>query len=172
MIRENTMNSRTTIALSAVALLCSGFALSSAAVAQTAKDLAGTWTFVSSVNIARDGRRTEGLNKGALIFDGNGNFVLLAMRSGLPKFSSNNRNTGTPEENKAVVQGSIGLFGTYTAADKVVTLKVEGSTFPAFEGNEQKRTNVSLTGDELKWTIPESSGSTGASTEQTFRRAK
>jgi hypothetical protein len=166
------MNRRTILALSTMALLYSGIALPSAAVAQTAKDLVGTWTFVSSVNIGRDGSRAEGLNKGLLVFDNNGRFVLLALRSGLPKFVSNNRNTGTPEENKAIVQGSIGLFGAYSAADKVVTLKVEASTFPAFDGTEQTRTNVSLTGDELKWTIPEPSGSTGARTEQTLRRAK
>src|SRR5262249_52921942 len=38
----------------------------------------------------------------------------LAVRSDLPKFASNNRDMGTPEENKAVVQGSITYFGTYS----------------------------------------------------------
>ena len=33
------------------------------------------------------------------------------MRDGLPKFVSNGRANGTPEENKAIVQGSIGFFG-------------------------------------------------------------
>jgi hypothetical protein len=149
------------IALSAMALLCWGAPLPGAAVAQTAKDLAGTWMQVSSVNVRPDSSRAEGINRGMLVFDSNGRFVILAVSSGLPKFASNNRNTGTPEENKAIVQGSIGLFGTYSAADKVITLKVEGSTFPAFDGTEQKRVNVSLTGDELKWTIPQPSGSTG-----------
>jgi hypothetical protein len=166
------MEHRIKIALGALALLCPGLAFPSSAVAQTAKELVGTWMQVSSVNVRPDGSRAEGINRGILVFDSNGRFVILAVSSGLPKFASNNRNTGTPEENKAIVQGSIGIFGTYSVADKVLTLKVEGSTFPAFDGTEQKRVNVSFTGDELKWTIPQPSGSTGVVTEQAFRRAK
>jgi hypothetical protein len=41
----------------------------------------------------------------------NGHYIL---RRGQAKFASNNRNEGTPEENKAIVQGSIAHFGTYT----------------------------------------------------------
>jgi hypothetical protein len=49
--------------------------------------------------------------------------------SGRPKFASNNRATGTPEENKAVVQGLIAFFGTYSVneADRTFTMHVEGS---------------------------------------------
>jgi Lipocalin-like domain len=166
------MSHRIATVLGATVLICSGVAFPGAAVAQTAKDLAGTWMITSSVNVRPDGTRAETLNKGMLVFDNNGRFILLALRPGLPKFASNNRNTGTPEENKAIVQGSVALYGTYTAANKEVTLKVEASTFPGFDGTEQKRTNVVLTGDELKWIIPESSGSTGARTEQAFKRAK
>jgi Lipocalin-like domain len=72
----------------------------------------------------------------------------------------NNRNTGTPEENKAVVQGSLAHYGTFTVADKAITLKVEGSTWPAWAGTDQKRTIISFTGDEIKWSLPASIGGT------------
>jgi hypothetical protein len=43
---------------------------------------------------------------------------------------------GTPGENKAVVQGSIAYFGTYSVneADKVITAQIEGSTFAKLIG--------------------------------------
>jgi hypothetical protein len=52
-----------------------GIALPGAAIAQTAKDLVGTWTNVSNVNIRQDGSRANvfGPNgKGIAIFEANG----------------------------------------------------------------------------------------------------
>jgi hypothetical protein len=86
------------------------------AVAQTAaNDLVGTWTLVS-ITIERDGTKTDyyGPNpQGQLMYDSNGRISLIITRSDLPKFASNNREAGTPEENKAIVQGSLAYFGTY-----------------------------------------------------------
>jgi Lipocalin-like domain len=165
------MNRRTTLALSTMALLCLGVALPGAGVGQTAKDLVGTWTLVSSETVRPDGSRapTFGENpKGILIFTSDGRFIYLFSRADLPKFASNNRSTGTPEENKAVVQGSISTFGTYSVAGKDLSIKVEHSTFPNWMGTDQKRT-IAITGDELKWTNP--AGSAGGVAELVFRRA-
>ena len=71
------------------------------------EQLVGTWTFVSSTTKLPDGSPAWGINpKGLLIFTENGYFSSQIVRSDLPKFASNNRAQGTPEENKAVVQGS------------------------------------------------------------------
>ena len=79
------------------------------------EQLVGTWTFVSSTTKLSDGSPAWATNpKGLLIFTENGYFSSQIVRSDLPKFASNNRAQGTPEENKAVVQGSIATFGTYT----------------------------------------------------------
>ena len=52
------MNRRITLALGTVAVLGLGVALpATTAVAQTAKDLVGTWTNVSNVNVRQDGSR-------------------------------------------------------------------------------------------------------------------
>ena len=86
--------------------------------AQTAKDLVGTWKPVSVVVTGPDGRRSEPFGpspNSILTFDANGRFVLVNTRPDLPKFVSNNRMQGTAEENKAIVQGSIAYFGTYSA---------------------------------------------------------
>jgi Lipocalin-like domain len=79
------------------------------AFGQTAKELVGSWTLIS-VTVNRDGEKIEpfGPNpKGTMTFDSGGRFSIIVTRSDLPKFASNNRETATSEENKAVVQGSI-----------------------------------------------------------------
>ena len=75
---------------------------------------------------------------GLLILTNNGLFSSQIMRSDRPKFASNSRVKGTPEENKAVVHGSISNFGTYTVddAEKTITFWYLGSTFPNRERTE------------------------------------
>jgi hypothetical protein len=59
----------------------------------------------------------------------------------------------TPEEDKAIMKGSIAYFGTYTIdeAAKTISTRVETSTFPNQVGIEQRRT-VSISGNELRLT--------------------
>ena len=90
------------------------------------EQLVGTWTFVSSTTKLPDGSPAWGTNpKGLLIFTENGYFSSQIVRSDLPKFASNNRAQGTPEENKAVVQGSSATFGTYTVDETKKKLQFE-----------------------------------------------
>ena len=80
------------------------------------EQIVGTWTPVSQY-VDQDGKRLEpfGSNpKGIVVYDSNGRFVLVLQRASLPKFVSSNRMTGSPEENKAIVQGSIAYFGPST----------------------------------------------------------
>ena len=163
------MNRLTTLALSTMTLLCLG--VLSPASAQTAKELVGTWTVVSGDTVRPDGSRapTFGNNpKGRLVFTSDGRFIYLYSRGDLPKFASNNRTTGTADENKAVVQGSIATFGTYSVSGNELTLKIEHSTFPNWIGADQKRT-IAITGDELKWHNPAGSG--GGVVELVLKRA-
>ena len=147
-------------------------AFSSVAIAQTGKAHIGTWTMVSSDTVNADGKRAPtfgGPATGTLVFGDDGRFSYLFSRADLPKFASNNRNTGTPAENAAVVQGSIATFGTYSVADNVFTIKVEHSTFPNWIGTEQKRT-ISVTGDDMKWSNAQGSG--GGVVELVLKRVK
>jgi hypothetical protein len=163
-----------TLTIGTLGLLFLGVVLAAGdAFAQTAKDLAGTWTLVSTVT-EKDGNKTDtyGSNpKGILTVDANGRYVLAIMRADLPKVASNNRTTATPEENKAIVQGSLTHFGTLSvnAADKTFTFKIETSTFPNWDGTEQKRA-FTVTGDELQYTVPASSG--GGTGTVVWKRAK
>jgi lipocalin-like protein len=158
--------------VAATALLCLGVAFSGAVIAQTAKEHVGTWTLVSTETVRPDGSRVPtfgGPATGTLIFGADGRFFYLFSRAELPKFASNNRTTGTPEENAAVVKGSIATYGTYSVADKTFTLKIDHSTFPNWIGAEQPRT-ITVTGDEMKWSNPAGSG--GGVVELVLKRVK
>ena len=84
----------------------------------TLKDqVVGTWAYVSVDTVRPDGTRQPmyGTNpQGLAVFDGSGHYILMASRADIAKFASANRTEGTPEENRAVVQGMIAHFGTYT----------------------------------------------------------
>jgi hypothetical protein len=171
------MNRRSILSIAAMTVL--GLALiSSAAVSQQKslkEQLIGIWTVVSADNVAPDGtkRQLSGANpNGILILDAGGRYAQIVVRPGRPKFASNNRLQGTPEENKAALEGATGLFGTWSVneADKTVVLRIEGSVYPNLEGTDGKRSIVSLTADELKWDNP-APGSGGRS-ETVWRRAK
>jgi Lipocalin-like domain len=156
------MNRRSIIGLSTIAAL--GLVLYSGnAVGQSAKDLVGTWTIVSA--------EAFGPNpKGSLIFQPDGRYSLMLMRADLPKYVSNNRAQGTPEEYKAIGAGSISYFGTYSVSGSDI-LRVEHSSFPNWTGTEQRRTNLTLTGDELKYTNTAPSAG-GPPAVLVWRRAK
>jgi hypothetical protein len=169
------MNWRNIISLSAITAL--GLALLPGnPVAQTKslkEQLVGTWILVQALDVHPDGSTSDpwGANpKGTYMFDASGHFAQMLLRSDLPKYA--NRAQGTPEQNKAVVQGSVAMYGTYTVneSDKVVTVHFEGSTFGAFNGTDGKRIITSLTADEVKFTNPATS--TGTKTDSVWKRAK
>jgi len=143
-------------------------------MAQSASDVVGTWTLVSSVT-EKDGARTDQFGSGAkgmLILDADGHFMLTIIGPDLPKFASNNRAGGTPEENKAVISKSVAMIGTYSVspADKTLTFKVDSATFPNWNGTEQKRLLSASGKDELKYITP--TASSGGVGTVTWKRVK
>src|SRR6266478_4455467 len=132
------------LTLGALGLLSLGVVLAAGdAFAQTAKELVGTWTLASATT-EQAGNKTDtfGPNpKGILMVDAKGRYVIAFARAALPKVASNNRTTATPEENKAIVGGSLTHFGT-----------------------------LSITGDELKYTVAAASG--GGTATVVWKRAK
>lgn len=152
--------------------LCISASVTSSAVAQSARDLVGTWITVSNVNIQQDGSRADVFGprgRGIAIFESSGRFAIVNINPDVPKFSSSNRAQGTAEENKAAVLGGIALYGTYWVSSQTIFFKVEGSTYPNWTGTEQARTVISFTRDELKWSLRASIGGT---TEVTWQRIR
>ena len=109
------------------------------AVAQPAKSLreqlVGTWSFMIAEISSADGKKMLPFGdkpKGMLIFTEDGHFSQVHVAGGLPKIAGDNRLGGTPEQNTAIVHGTLAMFGTYTVDEekKTITFKIESSTFP------------------------------------------
>ena len=130
-------------------------------VAQTTKDLVGTWTTVSDNVVNADGTtipRFGPKGAGMAIFSADGHFVIINHNPEVPTFFENSRFRGTPEEYQAAVHGALGIFGSYTMTGNTVNMKVEGSTYPNWTGTLQTRTITEYTGDELTWRVRGSEG--------------
>ena len=169
------MNRRHLLRISAVTTLGLA-ALPGSAVSQSLKDqLVGTWTLVAWDQTNPDGSKLQrfGANpKGYNIFDASGRVFVMFARPDLPKIASSNPSTPTPDEAKAIVSGAISYFGTYAVneADKSVVFRLEASSFPNQLLTDQKRTIVSVTADELKYSNP--IPLSGGQITYAFRRAK
>jgi hypothetical protein len=172
---ENLMKRLGMLILATTTLLVPGLVSpSGTALGQTAKDLVGTWSWVSAETTRPDGTKYQPFTanpKGFIIFDNNGRFAYVLSRPGRPKFAANDRETGTSEENKATVQGSLAYSGTYSVTDggKTLVFHIEASTYPNAEGVDQKRL-ITLTGDELKYTNP--APTSGATAVVVLRRVR
>lgn len=124
--------------------------------AELRQQMVGTWS-LSEQWVEQDGKKIQrfGANpKGIAMYDGNGRFATILLRTDLPKFASNNAMTGTADENKAIVQGSNATYGTWSIDEQDGTLvsQIDGSTFPGWDGQRQKRT-LSIVGDEMRMCV-------------------
>ena len=152
------MKKLSSVAVSMLAICMLAGPLASAQGKKPLKEqVVGTWTLVSEV--AYKGGQTSmplGANpQGQMMFDRNGRFMMIIARPGLPKFAAGKRDAGTPEENKAVLAGLLGFFGTYSTDEPahVLLIRPQAGTFPNWNDADQKRFCV-MTADEMKWTNP------------------
>ena len=173
----NTINRRSALPFVAMVTLLF-LSVAPQTLAQSTQDqLVGTWMLVSVYIEAPDGSKFDafGANPtGILIMDGNGHISVQFIGSGLPKFASNDRLQGTPEENKAVMQGILCYFGTYSVSDtdRSLNIHIESSSFPNWNGTDQKRI-LALTAYEMKWTShTTTTGGPGFTGHTEWKRAK
>ena len=107
--------------------------LSNSAISQQKslkEQLVGAWTFVSSKG--PDGRASSRENrKGLFIMTDSGHFSWQLFYTNRPPLAFNNRLKATADELKALNQGTLAYFGTYSVneTDKVITFHVEASTY-------------------------------------------
>lgn len=138
------------------------------------EQLLGAWQLVSFNSVRTDGSKLTVFGddpNGVAFFDRTGRYIITVMRSDRVKFAANDRAQGTADENKATAVGTITYFGTYTVndPDRTLNIHVVGSSFPNWNGTDQKRSFV-VSADELKLTNP--IASTGGITEVVWKRAK
>jgi len=155
---------------SLLGLAAAGFFAATAHAQSLKQQAVGTWKLVS-VKVG-DAEPYGPSPHGLMFLDSGGRFSVSIVRAGIPKFASNNRTKGTDAENAAAVHGALNYFGTYTIdePDKSITVMIEASSYPNFEGQTQKRT-LSISGDELQVINAAPSGGGGVAT-QIWKRAQ
>ena len=150
------MNRRIIFTVSAIAAMGLGLLPTSIAAQQGTlkQQLVGTWMLVSCevpANITRQPYCTN--PSGSLSLDASGRYTQVLAARGRPKAttSPNDRADVKAEEYKAIAQGVIAQFGTWSSneADKALMTHIDGALFPNVEGTDQ-RVSVSLTGDEMR----------------------
>jgi hypothetical protein len=138
------------------------------------EQMVGVWRLVSATNTGTDGIPKVGSfgpnPTGRIIFTSDGYYATVNTHPELPKFASGNRMQGTPEEYKAIVQGSNSTYGTWSvsADGKVLVLRIEGGTWPHWNGTEQKR-DLKVSGDDMSYTL---ASSRGGSSTLTWKRIR
>jgi hypothetical protein len=169
-------SNRRTLAATLVALAAASLpqlAAAQPAAAKASPPIAGTWTLQSNILTQADGKKAEAFGpnpRGLAIFNPDGHYAVVIARASLPKFASGSRLKGTPEENQAVVHGSVAVAGKYRvdAAAKTITFDNQTSTWPAWIGSSATRA-YTLAGDQLRWTVD---ASAGGSAEVVWKRAR
>ena len=73
--------------------------------------------------------------------DAGGRYIITVMRADRAKYASSALWQGTPDENKETADGTITYFGAYSIseADSSIAIHVVGSSFPNWNGTDQKR---------------------------------
>jgi hypothetical protein len=138
------------------------------------QQLFGAWHLAAFNSVHADGSKLTvfGDNPdGIAFFDSTGHYIITVMRTDRAKYAANDRTQGSADENKATTQGTFTYFGTYTVSepDHTLNIHVVGSSFPNWNGTDQKRT-FAVSADELKLTNPVAS--TGGTTEVVWKRAR
>ena len=116
--------------------------------------LVGSWSLLISDYVNPDGTQTPqwGPNPmGVLMFDSTGHYSTTIMRASLPKIAANDRTKGTTDENKAIMQGMLTHFGSYTLDEpsRTLTFRIEGSSYTNWAGTVQKRMITALNPDDV-----------------------
>jgi hypothetical protein len=158
-VRERPMNLRVIFAVCIFAAFGSSMMTFDAlGQKQSLKEqLVGTWALLSWEHKKADGTKVERYGtspKGIAFFDAGGRYIITVMRSDRARYASNALWQGTPDENKETADGTITYFGTYsiTEPDSSIAIHVEGSSFPNWNGTDQKRF-VAIAGDQLTLTV-------------------
>ena len=115
----------------------------------TASQIAGVWRLRSARRTAYGstsdwfGAHPDGL----LIFTDDLHFTEAVTRTDLPPVVSGDRLSATPQENRALAQGTLGCYGTYTTGQdgSLAGQHILGSTFPDWNNTERGADDVHVT---------------------------
>ena len=125
---------------------------------QTSAQIIGAWKLISFEiqNSKGEVIYPFGENaQGSIIYTESGRFSAQVIRPNRPQFASGDQMKGTAEEIKANYEGVVSYYGPYEldSENSFVIHHVEGSLFPNWEGQPQKRF-YELSDNRLKLSTP------------------
>ena len=125
---------------------------------QDAQAIVGAWRLISFEIERDDGTviRPFGTDaQGSIIYTESGRFSVQVMRRDRQSFAAGDQMRGTPDEIEASYKGCISYYGSYKLDAKggFIIHQVEGSLFPNWEGESQKRF-FEFSGDRLRLSTP------------------
>ena len=121
------------------------------------EQLVGAWELVSCERTTAKGApQPYCVNSiGILMFDASGRYAHIIGASGRPKITTFKRSDVPAEQYKAVAEGFLANFGTWSVneRDRTVTRHYLASMLPNYEGTDNK-SSVKIVGDELTFENP------------------
>ena len=120
--------------------------------------LQGTWVLVAADKILPGGERTQDYGKspkGRLIVDSQGRYSLQIFKSERLRFASGDKARGNADEYESAVLGSSTHYGTVAidAERHTLSFRIEGASFPNWEGANQQRV-YTLSDGVLTYRVP------------------
>lgn len=138
--------------------MLAGLAARDATSATHDSPLRGTWTLVAADKLLPGGERVADYGaspSGRLIVDSQGRYSLQIFKSERVRFSSNDKAHGSADEYESAVLGSSTHYGTVVvdAQRHTLTFRIEGASFPNWEGASQQR-DYTLADGVLTYRVP------------------
>jgi hypothetical protein len=122
--------------------------------------IVGSWRLLIVDTVKPDGTQVPNYGpnpRGLLMFGPEGRYSLQIMRDiGRPNFAANDRLKGTADETKAAFDGMLTHFGSYAVDDasKMLTFRIEASSFPNWTDTKQTRIITALWQDDFTFVNP------------------
>lgn len=144
--------------LSMTLAILTGLATRDAPAAPQECPLQGTWTLVAADKRLPDGERVPDYGnapQGRLVIDAHGRYSLQIFKAERLKFALGDKAQASPDEYASAVLGSSTHYGVLEvdAQQGTLTFRIEGSSFPNWEGTVQRRT-YTLEDDVLTYQVP------------------
>jgi hypothetical protein len=138
--------------------ILAGLAMHDARAISPESPLRGTWELVAADKVLPSGDRVLDYGKsptGRLIVDSQGRYSLQIFKSERLRFASGDKKRGSTSEYESAVLGSSTHYGTIVvdAGQHTLTFRIEGASYPNWEGASQQR-SYTLDDGVLTYQVP------------------
>lgn len=155
------------------------FAASPVAEAKPFKkhSIVGAWIYQSAYTELPNGTRINQFGehpKGIFIILANGRYSHIVLSDSLPQVKSGILKETAPDEREALAEGVLAHFGTWTMDETAgaLTVQIQSSSFPNFDGVTQTRKILVLDRDTLSYVNTLTSSGAGAKVVAVLTRVR